>query len=207
MPVYDPDEAGSRPKDLRMYMASDYATLDNDGDFTEHGVCGMDDKGDLWFVDWWSGQVETDKGIEAWIRLISKWKPMRAWNEGSLIDKAIGPAIRRRMRETQCFTVLETLPSMTDKASRLQSFHARAKAGTIHLPLKRTWAEDVLNQLIKFPAGRYDDKADVCGLLGRGIDVMMDARPEINTPKPLLVPFSSSWLEWEGDKKPKVRYF
>lgn len=203
------DEQPARPEALRMYMASDYATLDNEGDFTEHGVAGMDEHGNIWLTDWFSAQCNTEKGIEAYIAMLRKHKPiMKAWNEGSLIDKAIGPAIRRRMRETQCFTVCETLPSLTDKAARLQSFHARASAGTVYLPAKRQWAEDVLNQLIKFPAGKYDDKADVCGLLGRGIDAMMDARPLTLTPKPLLVPFSGAWLESGDDEaKKKVRYF
>lgn len=214
---YDPDlppdykvlegDAPAVPGALRKYIASDYATLDNEGDFTEHGVAGMDERGDLWFIDWWSGQKTTDVTIERFIDMLRKHKPMRGWNEGSLIDKAIGPAIRRRMRETQCFTVLETLPSLTDKAARLQSFHARASAGTVWLPLKRQWAEDLLNQLIRFPAGKYDDKADVCGLLGRGVDQMMDARPLIDKPKPLLIPFTGDWLESEADRKPKTRYF
>lgn len=201
------DEPPAAPADLRMYGASDYATLDNEGDFTEHGVAGMDSRGDLWITDWWSGQKETDYTIDQFIRLIGKYKPMRWWNEGSLIDKAIGPAIRRRMRETQKFTGLETLPSLTDKASRLQSFHARASSGTVWLPLKRDWAEKLLDQLIKFPAGKYDDKADVCGLLGRGIDKMMDAMPTVAERKPLLIPFTGEWLEFNSDTKPKVRYF
>jgi predicted phage terminase large subunit-like protein len=168
----------------------------------------MDEHGNLWFTDWFSAQCNTEKGIEAFIAMLKKHKPMRAWNEGSLIDKAIGPAIRRRMRETQKFTVLETLPSLTDKASRLQSFHARASAGTIYLPANCDWAERLMDQLVKFPAGRYDDMADVCGLLGRGVDLMMDAHPLTNTPKPLIVPFTEKWLmASEFDAKPRVRYF
>lgn len=200
------------PKYLRFYVASDYATMEQEvgkkePDFTEHGVFGIDGKGDLWAVDWFWKQCETDVGIEAFIKLVAQWKPAKAWNEGGLIDKAIGPAIRRRMRETQKFVTLEALPSIGDKAVKLQAFHARAAAGTIHFPVRRDWAEHVIETLIKFPAGRHDDAADVCGLIGRGIDQMFDVHVPVDDPKPLLVPYTEAWLEYGSNSKPKVRYF
>lgn len=199
------------PKYLRFYGASDYATMEpepgKEPDYTEHGVFGYDQIGDLWAVDWFFKQCETDKGIYEFIRLIGVWKPAKWWNEGGLIDKAIGPAIRNSMRLKQKFVVLEPLPSLQDKGTKLQAFHARASARTIHFPIRRPWAEHVIEQLIKFPAGKHDDAADVCGLIGRGIDQMIDIRPPVAEPKPTLVPFTGAWIEWSGPPKSKVRYF
>jgi predicted phage terminase large subunit-like protein len=201
------------PKSLRLYGASDYAVMaaragKAEPDRSEHGVVGLDKKGDMWFVDWWTGQVETDKSIEAFIRLVGLHRPIRWFNEGGLIDKSIGPAIRKRMQETQRFVSIEQLPSLSDKAIKLQSFHARVTAGTVHVPIRRPWAEDLIDQLVRFPAGRWDDKADVCGLLGRGIDMMMDARLPGEASRPLLVPFTEKWLEYnDRNQKPAVRYF
>lgn len=204
------------PKSLRIYGASDYAVMEvragkKEPDHSEHGVWGVDKVGDLWAVDWWSGQVETDKSIAAFIRLIGLWKPVRWANEGGLIDKAIGPAIRSAMRHAQKFVTIESLPSLQDKAIKLQAFHARATAGTIHLPIRRAWSDGpngLIEQLVKFPAGRWDDKADVAGLIGRLVDQMFDAQPPIRDTKPLLVPFTESWLMYGSDKdKPKVRYY
>jgi len=202
-----------RPKSLRFYGASDYATMDpekgkREPDFSEHGVAGMDSKGDLWFVDWWGKQCETDKAISQFTRLVGLWKPIKWFNEGGLIDKSIGPAIRRDMREKQKFVTIESLPSLEDKAIKLQAFHARVTAGTVHFPYRCKWADEVIEQLIKFPAGRWDDKCDVCGLLGRGIDLMYDAVVSQHTAKPLLIPFTEKWLEWnERNQRPAVRYF
>jgi hypothetical protein len=200
------------PKYLRFYGASDWATMEaepgkREPDFTEHGVFGMDHIGDLWAVDWFFKQCETDKGIEAFIALIGLWKPARWWNEGGLIDKAIKPAITRRMRETQRFVALDPLPSLNDKAIKLQAFHARATARTVHFPIRRAWTEHVLEELIKFPAGRFDDACDVCGLIGRGVDQMAGMQPPVATPRPMLVPFTEAWLEYGSNPKPKVRYF
>ena len=201
------------PKSLRIYGASDYATMEaragkREPDFTEHGVFGVDRVGDLWAIDWWSKQCETDVAIAAFIRLVALHKPIRWANEGGLIDKAIGPAIRSAMQHSQKFVAIESLPSLSDKSVKLQAFHARATAGTVHFPVKRKWADDCIEQLVKFPGGRWDDKCDVCGLIGRMVDVMVDARVPSESSRPLLIPFSAAWLEYnDGKDKPKVRYW
>lgn len=200
-------ELGSQPKTLNFYGASDYATINEDGDFTEHGVAGMDTIGDLWLCDWWFGQKETDVSIEAFMTFISRYRCRRWWNEGGLIDKSIGPAIRRRMREKQKYVALESLPSIADKEAKLMAFHARASAGTVHIP-NCPWGERLIDLLVGFPAAAHDDGPDVCGLLGRGIDQMTNAVEPKVTSRPQLIPFSAKWLEWnEREEKPKVRYF
>ena len=207
------DGLDALPKSLRIYGASDYATMapkagKKEPDFTEHGIWGMDAKGELWAIDWWSRQCETDIAIAAFIRLVRLWKPVRWFDEGGLIEKAIGPSIRKAMRDAHAFVAIESLPSLTDKGIRLQAFHAMATAGVVHLPVKRKWADSLIEQLVKFPAGRFDDKADVCGLIGRGVDLMFDAQLPIRDTKPLLVPFTEAWLMYGSDKdKPKVRYY
>jgi hypothetical protein len=66
----------------------------------------------------------------------------------------------------------------------------------------------LIDQLVKFPGGRWDDKADVCGLIGRGVDKMMDARLPSAESRPLLVPFTEAWLTYnDRNEKPKVRYW
>lgn len=211
--IQEYDGLAALPKTLHIYGASDYATMDvrkgkREPDFTEHGVWGMDHIGDLWAIDWWSGQKETDVGIAQFIKLVRMWRPLRWWNEGGVIDKAIGPAIRRAMREAETYVAVEALPSLSDKSVKLQAFHARATAGTIHVPIRKKWAEDLIEQLVKFPAGRWDDKADVCGLIGRGIDQMTSASIPLVARRPTLVPFSAAWLEYDDKSKtPDVRYF
>lgn len=195
------------PPRMRYYGASDYAlTEDEENDFTEHGVCGMDEVGDLWFVDWAGDQVEPDEGVNLFITLVSQWKPIQWWNEGGVIDKAVKPLINRVMREKQTFTAIEPLPSIQDKVAKASSFRGRASAGTIHFPRGKVWAQKLVEQLCAFPAGRFDDMVDVCGLIGRGIDQMAAARKAPDSAKPAVKPFSVAWLESKDDDKPKVRY-
>jgi len=201
------------PLTLKYYMAVDWATMEvtqgkKDPDFTEIGVAGMDHRGDIWVVDWFYRQCETDEGIKALIRMIGLHKPLRCFHEGGLIDKAIGHAIRDAMRRSNRYTAMEALPAIGDKSMKLQAFHARVKARTVHLPLRTVWADRVIDQLCKFPGGRWDDAADVCGLLGRGVDKMTDAHLPSEKPRDILQPFTERWLEWGSNSdKPKVRYF
>ena len=144
------DNLDALPSNLRIFGASDYATMAPEAgkaepDYTEHGVAGLDAMGDIWFIDWWSGQEETDKSIEAFIRLIGLHKPVAWFNEGGLIDKAIGPAIRHQMRLHRKYVAIHALPMMADKTVKLQAFHARTTAGCIHFPVRREWADRVMD--------------------------------------------------------------
>jgi len=215
---YDPDvppgSPGGCPADLTIYGASDYATKEDKGDFTEHGVFGVAEgvtsivhsrntetraikAAPTYVLDWWFGQKTTDVTIDAMVSLVNRWKPRRWWHEGGPIDNAISPAIKCAMREhvPMVYVQMEGLTSIKNKAVKLASFQARAAAGLVHLPLNRPWATRLLDQLCAFPAGKYDDAADVCGLVGRGVDAMM--APKSSTPDAprILVPFTAAWLE------------
>jgi predicted phage terminase large subunit-like protein len=204
----EPGSPNGLPKQLTIYAASDFATKLDKGDFTEHGIWGIDSVGDLWALDWWYGQKTTDIWIAQMVMMMRKWKPMKWWHEGGPIGEAVTPAIIRAMREAKTYCVLESMPSIQNKAVKLGSFQARAATGTVHWPNGRPWAGRAIDQLCAFPAGRYDDAADECGLIGRGIDAMMNPHIPSARPKPLLVPFSIPWLTYqEKDERNKPRYF
>jgi predicted phage terminase large subunit-like protein len=206
-------DLNSLPPNIRVYGASDYATMapekgKKEPDFTEHGVWAIDQPGNLFAIDWWWKQCETDESIAEFIKLVGIHKPAKWANEGGLIDKAIGPTIRRAMRDNRKFVAIEPMPSLQDKGMKLQAFHARVAAHAVYFPVRRKFTEHVIEQLIKFPAGRWDDAADVCGLIGRMIDQMADPNVPVVERKPDLVPFTAKWLEFnDGRDKPKMRFF
>ncbi len=192
---YAPNEV---PAQLRIYGASDFAvtkkTLDTHPDYTEHGVFGLDSKGDLWILDWWFGQDAPDKTIEAFLSLVRQWKPIGWYDEAGVIRNAVEPLKNRMMREQQTYVTVEYLASTADKIARVASFRGRASAGTVHLPRDKPWASRLLDQLCVFPMGRHDDAVDVCGNLGRALDEMIDApRPAAPKPPPPK-PFTEPWF-------------
>lgn len=210
---YDPDIQpglpGGRPLHMQLNGATDNATKEGGGDFTEHVIGGLDSNNDLWFIDWWYGQHTTDITIAAFIALIQRYKPLHWAHEGGPIENAIGPAIRRAMREAKpqrVHTLLESLTSIKNKTIKLGTLQAWAAAGRIWLPMNRPWADRLIDQLCGFPAAKYDDAADAAGLLARMLDLMMTGELPSSKPKPQLVPFTAAWLEYTDEPERKIRY-
>ncbi len=197
---------GEEPQKLHLFGTSDYAVTDKGGDFTEHGLWGLCSDTKLWLLEGWSGQVETDVGIAAFLDLVEKYQghpehEMVQWiNEGGVIDKAVRPLINLMMREREVFIDLRTLPSMADKRAKCRAFGGRTSAKSVWLP-KTAWAEDMVDQLIAMPAGRHDDKADCAGLIGRWLDQISTATPRASAKPRGIKPFTAQWLEYT-ERKP-----
>lgn len=180
------------PKHLSLYVASDYAggpdadNPDSDPDWTEHGVWGLSPTGDLYAVDWWSGQEDPSAWIDAWIELLGRHRPLAAFEEKGVILRSLDSSISKRMRETQTYVRRVPLAPAGSKAERALGFAARASAGAVYLPAGKPWAVRLLNQLCAFTGqdGRTDDMVDVCSLVGRGLDEMVNASaPQVEADK------------------------
>lgn len=150
---------------LRYYGTSDYAVTDGGGDYTVHRIWGIDASGAIYRVDGWRGQATSDVWIEKKLDLIAKHKPLCWFGEGGVIQKAVEPMLRRRMRERQAFCRLEWLSSIHDKPTRARSFQAMAASGRVHFEKGAD-----LSEFLSFPAGKHDDDVDTASLIGRAID-------------------------------------
>lgn len=155
----------SKLPSLRYYGTSDYAVTDGGGDFTVHRVWGIDPSGDVYRVDGWRGQTASDEWIERKLDLIKKYKPLCWFGEGGVIQKAVEPMLKRRMRERNTHCRLEWLPSVADKPTRARSFQAMAATGRVHF---EPGAD--IGEFLVFPAGKHDDDVDTASLIGRAID-------------------------------------
>ena len=149
----------------RYYGSSDYAVTDGGGDYTVHTVWGIDPKGDVYRVAQWKGQTASDEWIEQKLDLIAKWKPLCWFGEGGVIQKAVEPMLKRRMRERNVHCRLEWLSSVHDKPTRARSFQAMAATGRVFFEQGAD-----LSEFLVFPAGKHDDEVDTASLIGRAID-------------------------------------
>jgi predicted phage terminase large subunit-like protein len=157
------------PKNVSRYICSDYAVTEGSGDYTEHGLFAIDPNETIFIEDWWSGQTSSDVWIESKLDLIEAHEPFCAFGEAGVIQKAVEPMLKKRMRERGVFCRVEWMPSIHDKATRARAFQARAAMGLVSIP-EGPMGERILNQLLSFPAGKNDDAVDVCGMIGRVID-------------------------------------
>lgn len=159
---------GNEPTRLVKYGAGDYAVTEDSGDWSEQAIAGFDHKDDLWFLDWWSGQVTLDKSIDAQIRLFRDHDPMLWAAESGVIRRAMEPFVLKEQQRHQAFYKLEWLPANRSKAVNAKAFQALCSQGKVHIPLTM-WGDDLIAQLLKFTGNddKEDDKVDVCGIFGR----------------------------------------
>lgn len=220
---YDPDDL---PIALTLIGAGDYAVTKGGGDYSELAVWGMDSNSTLYMLEWWSKQCDTGESIEKMLEMIERRKVRKWFNEGGVIDKAMRPAFQRRTRELMSpgkhfcanadgemvicekrhdvFCDLQSLTSIKDKIAKAMNFQARASLGQVRLPRNHPETEKIITQCTSLPAGRYDDKVDLCGLVGRGVDQYHPARLPSNEERPTIKPFTAAWIEFQDPSEIKV---
>lgn len=165
------------PENIHKYGASDYAVTGDGGDFTEHGVFAVDSQDNVYIVDWWFKQATSDVWIESQCDLIQRHEPMLWIGESGPIRRAVEPFLIQRMEQRQAYCRLEWLSSISDKPTRARGFQAKASMGKVFLPKNAPWKAHLLSQLLRFPAGKFDDGVDVCSLFGRAGELII--RPAV----------------------------
>jgi predicted phage terminase large subunit-like protein len=174
------------PKNLRMYGASDYAVTAGGGDFTVHGVVGVDPDDNIYVTDVWYGQTDSHIWVEEFINMVARNKPLAWAEENGQIIKSLGPFIMQRMRERKVYCYRQQFSSAVDKPTRARSFQARASMGKVFLPHSAPWLDDLLMDVLSFPLGKHDDFTDFLSLIGRMLDTMVGGKApprEDNTQK------------------------
>jgi predicted phage terminase large subunit-like protein len=158
------------PENMRYYGTSDYAVTEDGGDYTVHRVWGVDAEGGMWLLPGgYKAQATPDKWVEAQLDLIKRHKPFAWFGESGVIQKAIEPTLKRRGRERGIGCRLEWLPSIVDKPTRARGAQSRAAMGMVYLP-EGPEGDAILNEYVKFPAGKHDDDVDCLSLMGRALD-------------------------------------
>ncbi len=170
------------PKYLVKFGASDYAVTDNGGDFTEQGVAGLCPEGNMYIIDWISGQDESDKWVDDLLDLVSKHDPVIWGAEVGQIKKSVSPWLNKRGRQRNIYVDVEPMSNAGGKAACARSFQAMAKLGLVYIPVCE-WGEELIRQLVKFPGGAFDDKVDACGIMGRLIDKVWEISPPVKKDK------------------------
>ena len=180
---------GSEPKHLNKYMTSDHAPAGQvDSDFSCVRVWGVDPLGDLYMLDGFREQATMDKMADKIVGnkadkkfgLLSKHRPIAWFPEDDNNWKSAAGFITRMMREQENFCRIEPIsPHGSDKAAKAQSFQGMASMGRVWIP-EGPEGDDVIDQYLKFPAGKNDDEVDAASIIGRAI---ADAHPAVLPPQ------------------------
>jgi predicted phage terminase large subunit-like protein len=165
------------PKNMSIYGSSDYAVSDNSGDWTVHLIVGIDSEDNIFLLDMWRDRKTSAVWVDSFIDLVLKWKPVKWAEESGQITKSMGPYISKKQREKKAWCWRKQFPSHKDKTARCQSISGRMSEGMVHFPRNEGWAQDMISELMIFPAGKNDDMVDAFSLIGRMLDEM--GRPRI----------------------------
>ena len=206
------------PRNLSFYMSTDWAVTEkqvagsNEPDFTEHGIFGVTSNEDIYCIEGYSKQADTEETIPEALDLIRARKPQLWLGEKGVIENAIGPAIRQAMRKAQkdgkpAWVPREILPSVGDKVAKSSAFAGMVGAGVVYV-VNSEWGDALIDQLCAFPGGRFDDKVDMCGMIGRALDKVRGKRDAVPAKKDEIVPFTRRHLEaqtWEDEEAARRR--
>ncbi len=188
-----------KPKHLRIYGASDYAVTDGGGDYTVHLTVGVDPQDNIYVLEIWRGQTNSDLWVEHWLDLVRGHKPLLWAEEQGQIVKSIGPFLEKRMLEAKVYCRREQFRSAADKPTRSRSIQARASMGKVYLPRNAPWLTDFTHELLTFPASKHDDQVDAFGLIGRILDEMVAASvPKERPQKPPRDAYTRAGQERDG---------
>jgi predicted phage terminase large subunit-like protein len=157
---------------MRIIGASDYATKDGAGDYTVHGVFGIDHDGDVHVLDWWRKQATSLVWAKAMCDLMDKWKPREWLEEKGVIANTMAGLLDQMQRDRRLFIPRKGLPStgaQGNKAAKAQAIRGMFEMGKVWLPKDGGWVPDLITEMMKFDAGKHDDQVDVLSLIGRHV--------------------------------------
>jgi predicted phage terminase large subunit-like protein len=173
---------GELPPHMNYYGASDLAVTADGGDYTCHGIIGVDTRNRMFLVDLWRKQASSGEWVESYCDLIRKWKPHFWAQEKTSIISGVGPFLQQRAAERKAWTATEMFPTRGDKGVRCQSIRGRMELSGLYVPADASWLPDLRIELTQFPHGAHDDQCDMLGLAGQLLDKHVKARKPLPDP-------------------------
>ena len=181
--------ANELPLNLRIYGASDHAVSEKQQrDKTVIGCVGIDENDDIWVLpDLVWDQMQTDRTVEELISKMKMHSPAVWWMESEMISKSFGPFLRKRMVETNTYTLIDPVTPTKDKMTRARSIQGRMSMRKVRFPSFAPWFMDAKNQMMRFPHGANDDFVDWIAWIGLGLTKELAAqsyrKPKNNIPE------------------------
>ena len=150
---------------LRVLSAWDLAIGTKDqNDWTVGTILGMDYLEQLYVLDVIRFKGDADKIAEAIVTSAARWGVELVGIERGQLEMAIGPTLRRKMRDKKAaFALAEgdnALVPITDKMSRARPLQGLMQQGRVFFDSSQPWCEDLCQELLRFPVSVHEDQVD-----------------------------------------------
>lgn len=154
------------------YGAGDFASSDEaTADFTELGVFRVTPDRRVYLHDWYSCQADPKEWIEMLLDFSELYSIPRWAGETGPIRRSVEGFMKDRMATRGVFFSREWFNhAEATKADNAQGFKALVDSGRVYLPIGEQWANELVEQLCRFPMGKFDDKVDTCSLFAKMIN-------------------------------------
>lgn len=149
-----------------IYTAWDFAIGEKSMNDWTVGATVMQDSSDTLFVP----EIVRFRGdsfviVEAILDCAARWmaQPLTSYTigfEDGQIWRAIKPLLEKRMQERMIYPSYEVLKPFTDKIARARPLQGRLQQGRVFFPENAAWKNDMVQELLRFPAGVHDDIVD-----------------------------------------------
>lgn len=163
------------PTKLHRYMTSDFAVTakaqgdeSRDPDYTVLGDWGVDHDGKWWLLDVYRKQSKATEWVAQWVEWIKHKGFLKAFGEAGVIRRAVEPFLAQSMQDKGAYCSIEWITRTHDKVAMAAAIRGLFEQGKVSIPMT-DWGEDVVTELLKFPAGEHDDQVDMCSLLGLAV--------------------------------------
>jgi predicted phage terminase large subunit-like protein len=176
------------PRDeLKTYIAVDFATSVDKGDYTAIVAFGVDPAGDIFVLDVFRRQVSPDVSISALLDMVRDWRPMVIVTEAGGLKNALGPFLKEQMNLRRIWCAVEVIPSKHNKEVRAQSIAGRMAVRGLFIPASAPWVADLVTEVLAFPAGKNDDQVDCLSLLGQLLSQLIHGSAPEPTEQPKVL--------------------
>lgn len=157
---------------MHKYMTSDHAPGGRtDSDFQVLRVWGVDAQRNVYHLEGFRGQVTMDVLALKAVELIKRHKPFAWFPEDDNNWKASAPFIESMLREQNAWVRIEPIsPHGSDKPTKALPAQGLAAMGRIFIP-PTPEGDTMVDQYVKFPAGKNDDEVDALATFCRALDM------------------------------------
>jgi predicted phage terminase large subunit-like protein len=174
------DDSGPLIPPLVYYAAADFAISEKEkADYTAIMVAGMDPDGFLWVSDLRYGRWDSEQIIEELIAVQKAYTPEVFTFETEKIDKALGPFLERRMRQTGIYLNINKETPTKSKTQRGRSIQGMVKSRSVRFDKQASWYPELEGQLLTIsdsgPRGKHDDYFDAFAYIGLTLDKYWEA--------------------------------
>jgi predicted phage terminase large subunit-like protein len=161
---------------LAVYAGADFAVTSHGGDYSAFVVIGVDKNYKLHVLDVKRMQSSPDEWCNCLLDLTRKWEIISWGVEKGQILLSIEPLLQRISLARKIYPHLVPFASRHDKATRARAIQGHMAQHGLYVDTKKPWYAAFQQELLTFPASKYDDQVDALSCFGQLLNQVLPGR-------------------------------